>query len=123
MKESDYIEKEIKELKSKLENIEQLLKKQNCHLSYPLTDYKQPTFTQMCVKSVLAADYKDTEVLVSDLIDCNIEFNLKLRPLYPTTTSEALRLEHFERTLQASIYQNIKDMEKSINHYLRYVGI
>jgi hypothetical protein len=59
----------------------------------------------------------------SHLIDCNIDFGLKLRPLYPLTVSEEIRLQQAEVRLNASIHREIKAIEDKINHYLRYEGI
>ena len=87
--------KDIKELKEKVNNIEKMLKGERCCFRYPL----------------------------SNLIDCKIDFGLKLRPLYPTTASEAIRLQQTETVLMANIRQDIKSMEDKINHYIRYNGI
>ena len=56
---------------------------------------------------------------LSHLLDCKIDFGLRLRPLMPTTATEAMYIEQLEIKLNASIHQEISNIERKINDYLR----
>ena len=56
---------------------------------------------------------------LSNLLDCKFDFNLTLRPLMPTTATEAIYIEQLETRMRASIHQEISNIEKTINNYLR----
>ncbi len=81
---------DIKELKEKIENIEKLIK-----------------------------DYSPLKYPLSHLLDCHIDFDLKLRPLLPTTTIEAIYIEQMEIRLKTYIHEDIESMQQKINNYLR----
>jgi len=53
------------------------------------------------------------------LVDCRIDFGLKLNPLVPMTATQAIHLEQMETRLKASIYEDLKHIEAKINNYLR----
>lgn len=55
-----------------------------------------------------------------NLLDCHIDFGLKIRPLFPTTTTQAIYIDQMELRLKASIQEDIEKIEKKINNYLRY---
>ena len=85
------MDKNIKELKDKVDNIEKILQEKYCPLRWSL----------------------------SHLLDCKLDFNLKLNPLCPTIATEAIYIEQMEIRLKASIHEDIKNMERKINDYLR----
>lgn len=51
-------------------------------------------------------------------IDVCVDFDVKLRPRIPTTATEAIYLQNIETRLRASIYEDVKRMEQSIQKYL-----
>jgi hypothetical protein len=53
-------------------------------------------------------------------IECRLDFNLRLCPLTPPrTATEAIHLEQLEIRLNSSIHQEISNIERKINDYLR----
>ena len=56
-----------------------------------------------------------------NLLDCSFDIDLKIRPLIPTTATQAMYIEQLQIRLKAEIYPEIKAIEDKINKYLRYI--
>lgn len=57
---------------------------------------------------------------LKNLLDCRIDFDLHIRPLYPLNTTQTIQIQQLENRLKSDIYTDIKNIESKINNYLRY---
>ena len=56
-----------------------------------------------------------------NLLDVSIDFDFRLRPLYPTTTSQDIHIRNLETRIKSAIYQDIKAIENKIQDVIRYI--